>query len=297
MKPRVVGFIGLGAMGEPMAANLIAAGFTVRAWTRTTAKIAALRGATACRHPREVSEGAHFVITMLPDDAAVESVTVGAEGILAGLGPGATHISMSTISVAFTRKLADMHVRSGCGFIAAPVFGRPDAARTRTLWIVPGGETRLLEKADPLFKALGQGTFPQQRAEHAALVKLAGNFLIGATVEAIGEALALAEKGGLDPEALLSMLCSTLFGSPVFKNYGARVARTDFVPPGFTVNLARKDFKLIQSAAAETKVPMPLADLVARRLTDAIRLGRGEYDFAGFASVIREAAGLAPGRK
>lgn len=287
-----VGFLGLGAMGGPMAANLVNAGFNVRVWNRSPAKASALLGAVACRTPREAAEGSAFVITMLADDASVEGVTVGADGILAGLAPGATHIGMSTVSVAATKKFVDMHLRSGCHYLAAPVFGRPDAARARMLWIVPGGEARHLDKADPIFKALGQGTFRQASAEQAALAKLAGNFLIGATIEAIGEALALAEKGGLDPEALLGMLGGTLFGSPVFKNYGARIARTEFVPPGFTVTLARKDFRLIQEAAADGKVPMPLADLVASRLSDAIRLGRGDYDFAGLATVIREQAGL-----
>jgi 3-hydroxyisobutyrate dehydrogenase-like beta-hydroxyacid dehydrogenase len=124
------------------------------------------------------------------------------------------------------------------------------------------------------------------------LAKLAGNFLIGATVEALGEALTLAEKGGLDPERLLAMLTSTLFGSPVVKNYGARIARTEFVPPGFALGLAGKDFRLIHEAARELQVPMPVADLVSQRLAQAMTQGREQYDFAGFASVIREAAGL-----
>jgi 3-hydroxyisobutyrate dehydrogenase-like beta-hydroxyacid dehydrogenase len=287
-----VGFLGLGSMGGPMAVNLVQAGFSVRVWNRSPAKAARILGATACRTPREAAEGTAFTITMLADDAAVENVLIGPDGLLAGLPPGAVHIGMSTISVAGTKKLVDMHQRAGCHYLAAPVFGRPEAAKSRMLWIVPGGESRFIDKADPIFKALGQGTFPQATADQAALAKLAGNFLIGATIEAIGEALSLAEKGGLDPEALLGMLGGTLFGSPVFKNYGARIARTEFVPPGFTVTLARKDFRLVQEAAADGKVPMPLADLVAARLTDAIRLGRGEYDFAGFASVIREQAGL-----
>lgn len=287
-----IGFLGLGGMGFPMAANLVAAGFRVRAWNRSPGKAAALTGATACRTPREAALGAEFVLTMLADDAAVEGVTGGPDGILAGLTPGSVHIGMSTISVAATRRLARLHADQGCGFIAAPVFGRPEAAKARQLWIVPGGDAELLRRAEPVFAALGQGTFPQAVAEHAALAKLAGNFLIGATIEGLGEALSLGEKGGLDPERLLAMLTGTLFGSPVVRNYGARIARTEFVPPGFTLMLARKDFRLIQEAAREQDVPMPLAELVSDRLTEAIRLGREGYDFAGFASVIREEAGL-----
>jgi 3-hydroxyisobutyrate dehydrogenase-like beta-hydroxyacid dehydrogenase len=203
---------------------------------------------------------------------------------------------MSTISLAATRRLARAHADAGRGFLAAPVFGRPEAARARLLWIVPGGDPELVRRAEPLFRALGQGSFPQPTAEQAVLAKLAGNFLIGATIEALGEALALAEKGGLDPERLLEMLTATLFGSPVVKNYGTRIARTEFTPPGFALPLARKDFRLILEAARETATPMPLAELVADRLTEALRLGRDGYDFAGLASVIREEAGLAEKR-
>jgi 3-hydroxyisobutyrate dehydrogenase-like beta-hydroxyacid dehydrogenase len=291
-----IGFLGLGSMGFPMAANLVAGGFGVRVWNRTPGKAAGLAGVTVCRTPREAASGAEFVLTMLADDAAVEGATGGPDGLLAGLAPGAVHVGMSTISVAATARLARQHAEGGRGFIAAPVFGRPEAARARQLWIVPGGDAELLRRAEPVFAALGQGTFPQTAAEHAALAKLAGNFLIGATIEALGEALSLGEKGGLDPERLLAMLAGTLFGSPVVKNYGARIARTEFVPPGFTLTLARKDFRLIQEAARDQKVPMPLAELVSDRLTEAIRLGRDGYDFAGFASVIREEAGLAARR-
>jgi 3-hydroxyisobutyrate dehydrogenase-like beta-hydroxyacid dehydrogenase len=287
-----IGFAGLGAMGFPMAANLVAAGFTVRAWNRSPGKVTALAGAIACRTPRDAASGADLVITMLADDAAVEGVTDGPDGILAGLPPGGAHISMSTISVAAVAGLARRHADGQHGFLAAPVFGRPEAARARQLWIVPGGDAELIRQAHPVFAALGQGTFPQDTPEHAALAKLAGNFLIGATIEALGEALTLAEKGGLDPERLLSMLTSTLFGSPVVKNYGARIARTEFVPPGFALGLAGKDFRLIQEAAKDLQAPMPLAELVSQRLAQAVNLGRDQYDFAGFASVIREAAGL-----
>ncbi len=288
----VVGFLGLGGMGFPMAANLVSAGFTVRAWNRSPDKAKALAGATPCATPRDAATGAEFVISMLADDAAVEGATNGPDGLLAGLSPGATHISMSTISVAATRRLAQSHAERKCGFLAAPVFGRPEAAKAKLLFIVPGGDAGLIQRAEPLFNAMGQGTFPQKTAEHSALAKLAGNFMIGATVEALGEALSLGEKAGLDPEQLLAMLAGTIFGSPVVKNYGARIARTEFLPPGFTLSLARKDFRLIQEAAREQGAPMPLAELVADRLTEAIRLGREGYDFAGFASVIREETGL-----
>jgi 3-hydroxyisobutyrate dehydrogenase-like beta-hydroxyacid dehydrogenase len=287
-----VAFLGLGAMGAPMAANLVSAGFAVRAWNRSPDRALALVGATPAATPREAATGAEFAITMLADDAAVEQVSLGAEGLLAGLADGGMHLGMSTISLAATRHLAEAHADRGRNYLAAPVFGRPDAAKARLLWIVPGGAAEAIARAAPIFAVLGQGTFPMATAEQAALAKLAGNFLIGAAVEALGEALVLAEKGGIDPEQMLALLTGTLFGTPLYRNYGSRIARTEFTPPGFAMPLALKDFRLILEAAAEVEAPMPLAELVEDRLAVALGRGRAGYDFAGLATVIREEAGL-----
>jgi 3-hydroxyisobutyrate dehydrogenase-like beta-hydroxyacid dehydrogenase len=287
-----IGCIGAGAMGAPMAANLVAAGFTVRVWNRSADKARAIREATVTATPRAAAEGADVVISMLADDAAVDAVTLGADGVLAGLGAAAVHLSMSTLSIAGVRRLAAMHAEAGRRFVAAPVFGRPEAAKAKLLWIVAGGPTDVVTSLAPVFAALGQGSFAFATPEQAALAKLAGNFLIGATIESLSEALVLGEKGGIAPEALLDLFTSTLFGSPVVKNYGARIARTEFTPPGFALSLAQKDFRLIRAASAEHGAPMPVAELVAQRLDETARQGRAEYDFAGFASVIREAAGL-----
>lgn len=286
-----VAFLGLGAMGAPMAANLVAAGFTVRVWNRSRDR-AAIPGAERANSPREAVAGAALAITMLADDAAVEGVTLGPNGLLSGLGAEAVHVGMSTVSLAATRRLVAAHQENNRAYLAAPVFGRPEAAKAKLLWIVPGGPSEAISRAAPAFAALGQGTFPLPSAEQAALAKLAGNFLIGATIEALGEALVLAEKGGLDPEQLVALLTGTLFGAPIYKGYGSRIARTEFTPAGFAIPLALKDFRLISEAANELGAPMPVAALVRERITQALRLGRENYDFAGLASVIREAAGL-----
>jgi 3-hydroxyisobutyrate dehydrogenase-like beta-hydroxyacid dehydrogenase len=286
-----VAFLGLGAMGAPMAANLVAAGFTVRVWNRSRQR-AAIPGAERAESPGEAARGAAFAITMLADDAAVEAVTLGPDGLLAGLSAAAVHLGMSTISLAATRRLVAAHEESGVVYLAAPVFGRPEAAKAKLLWIVPGGPAEAIERAAPVFAALGQGTFPLRSAEQAALAKLAGNFLIGATIESLGEALVLAEKGGLDPEQLLALLTGTLFGAPIYKNYGLRIARTEFTPPGFALSLALKDFQLISEAASELGAPMPVAELVRDRISAALRAGGEHDDFAGFTVGIREAARL-----
>lgn len=291
-----VAFLGLGAMGAPMASNLLAAGFTVRAWNRSAHRTESLAGAIPCLTPREAATGAEFAVSMLADDAAVESVTFGEAGLLAGLAPGAVHIGMSTVSVAVTERLASAHQDSGRHYLAAPVFGRPDAAKQKLLWIVPGGAAATIDRAAPILAVLGQGTWPMPTAPQAALLKLVGNFMIGATIETLGEALVLAEKGGLDPERALAMLTGTLFSAPIYKNYGPRIARTEFTPPGFALALGLKDVRLVLEAARDTSTPMPLAELIRDRISEALRLGRDDHDFAGFATVIREEAGLSPRR-
>lgn len=293
---RTVGFLGAGAMGAPMAANLVAAGYAVRLWNRSPEKARAVAGATVVLTPRQAAAAADVVISMLADDSSVTAVVQGPDGLLASMAKGTTHVSMSTLSVAGVRRLASLHAERGIRFIAAPVFGRPEAAKAKLLFVVPGGPKEEVEALTPLFMAMGQAIYPFPTPEQAALAKLAGNFLIGATIESVAESLVLAEKGGIDPTAMLDLLTGTIFGSPVVKNYGGRIARTEFIPPGFALPLAQKDFRLIREAARDAGVPMPVAHLVADRLDRAADAGRKDHDFAGLATVIREDAGLPPHR-
>jgi 3-hydroxyisobutyrate dehydrogenase-like beta-hydroxyacid dehydrogenase len=289
-----IGFIGLGRMGRPMAANLVAAGFTVRTWNRTPGKAPA--GAVECRSPREVAEQCAIVATMLADDAALEQVTFGDGGLLAGLRRGGIHVSMSTISVALSRKLREAHSAAGQGYVAAPVFGRPEAAQKKQLWIVCGGEQKDLAACERLFTALGRGTFTVAEAPQANVVKLIGNFLIATTIESLGEATAVAEKAGLDPTRLVEFFGGTMFGSTVFTGYGARVAATEFEPAGFAMPLALKDVTLALQAGHELRAPLPMASLLRDRLLAALARGRDGWDWSGLTSVAREEAGLPPRR-
>jgi 3-hydroxyisobutyrate dehydrogenase-like beta-hydroxyacid dehydrogenase len=289
-----IGFIGLGRMGRPMAANLVAAGFTVRTWNRTPGK--APPGAVECRSPREVAEQCAIVATMLADDAALEQVTFGDGGLLAGLRRGGIHVSMSTISVALSRKLREAHSAAGQGYVAAPVFGRPEAAQKKQLWIVCGGEQKDLAACERLFTALGRGTFTVAEAPQANVVKLIGNFLSATTIESLGEATAVAEKAGLDPTRLVEFFGGTMFGSTVFTGYGARVAATEFEPAGFAMPLALKDVTLALQAGHELRAPLPMASLLRDRLLAALARGRDGWDWSGLTSVAREEAGLPPRR-
>jgi 3-hydroxyisobutyrate dehydrogenase-like beta-hydroxyacid dehydrogenase len=279
-----------------MARNLVQAGFDVRVWNRTAARTRDVPGARPAPTPAAACDGADFAVSMLADDAAVEATALGPDGVLAGLPKGAVHVGASTVSVALCRRLAEAHAAKGVGYLAAPVFGRPDAAAAKQLWILPGGAPADIERCSALFAALGQGTFPMGSAPQASLAKLLGNFMIASTIEMLGESLALAEKAGLDPSRLLAMLTGTLFGAPVVKRYGQLVADTAFEPAGFALALGLKDVNLVLGAGEELRVPLPLASLVRERMLTALARGRERFDWSGFASVIREAAGLEPVR-
>ena len=240
-----IGFIGLGQMGAAMAANLLKAGHEVAVYNRTASKTEALvrLGAQAQRSVEAVCE-ADTVITMLSDDAALEGVVFGQGGVLASLKKGAAHISSSTISVALSKRLAAAHAAAGQTYLAAPVFGRPDAAASGKLVVVVGGPAGLIDTYMPLFKDLGQKTFVMSnKPENANLVKLSGNFLIAAVIESLGEALALIGKGGLDQQQYLDLLTSTLFDAPVYKTYGRLIVERRFEPAGFAAPLGQKDIR------------------------------------------------------
>jgi len=291
-----IAFLGLGAMGLSMARNLVAAGFNVRVWNRTASKAREVPGAQPAATPAAACEGADFAVSMLADDAAVETTVLGPGGALTRLERGAIHIGCSTISVALCRRLVETHAAARVGFVAAPVFGRPEAAAAKQLWIVPGGAQADLERCAPIFAALGQGVFPLGSAPHASLTKLLGNFMIASTIEMLGESLVAAEKGGLEPARFLEIITGTLFDAPIFKRYGQLVVDTAFEPAGFHLHLGLKDMRLALEATEELKTPLPLASLVRERMLAAMALGRDHFDWSGFTSVIREASGLPPVR-
>ena len=290
-----VGFIGLGRMGAGMAANLLKAGHEVNVYNRTAAKSEALvaRGAKAADSIEKVCRG-DAVITMLADDEAVESVTLGERGLLKSLPAGGLHISSSTISVALSTKLAQRHAAAGQRFIAAPVFGRPSVAAMGQLFVVAAGEPSALDAAAPLFAAIGQRTFVVATTPHRAnLVKLSGNFLIATVIESLGEALALVGKGGIDRHQYLEILTSTLFDVPVYKTYGALIAGKKFKPAGFAAPLGHKDIRLTLAAAEDLRVPLPFAGVLHDRFLTLLAHGGDQLDWSAIGAIAAEDAGLA----
>ena len=217
-----VGFIGLGHMGAGMAANLLKAGHEVSVYNRTPGKTAPLAelGAHVATTIAEACQG-EAVMTMLANDEAVESVAYGEAGLLASLRPGGLHVSSSTIGIALAERLTASHASANQHFVAAPVFGRPDAAAAGQLFVAAAGAEAALAIAAPLLAAIGKQTFVMsEQPSRANLVKLSGNFLIASVIESLGEALALVGKGGVDKQLYLDLLTSTLFGAPVYKTYG-----------------------------------------------------------------------------
>jgi 3-hydroxyisobutyrate dehydrogenase-like beta-hydroxyacid dehydrogenase len=288
-----IGFLGLGQMGQGMASNLIAAGHQLTVYNRSSGKTDALlkRGTTAAKTPAEACHG-DAVITMLADDKAVEEVAFGEDGIIATLPKSAIHISSSTISVAMSEKLTQAHAKAGQLFVAAPVFGRPDAAAAGKLFIAAAGEKAALQDCAPLFDAIGQRTFILGETPSAAnLVKLSGNFLIASVIESLGEAMALVGKGGVDLHAYLDLLTSTLFSAPVYKTYGELIAGGKFEPAGFAAPLGQKDIRLTLAAAEELQVPMPLANLLRDRFLTLLANGGEKLDWSAIGKLAAKDSG------
>ncbi|WP_018718284.1 NAD(P)-dependent oxidoreductase [Arhodomonas aquaeolei] len=288
-----VGFIGLGAMGAPMATNLVRAGFDVTVHNRTAAKARPLAdaGAAVADTPAGVAAGG-VVITMLADDAAVRAVTLGEDGIVGRLGEGGLHVMMSTVAAETSHELARRHAEHGEQVLVAPVFGRPDMAEAAKLNICVSGDDDAKARARPFLDAMGVGVWDFGEEFGAAnIVKLAGNFMIAAASEAMGEAYTLCEGHGIDRNSVHELLSSTLFASPVHQGYGARIAARTYQPAGFPMPLGLKDLTLAGEAAAQARVPMPLADLCRQRLIAGIAHGREDWDWAGLAQGVSDDAG------
>ncbi|MCM3878786.1 MAG: NAD(P)-dependent oxidoreductase [Vicinamibacterales bacterium] len=289
-----IGFIGLGRMGSGMAANVLGAGHEVTVYNRTagTAEGLVERGARVAPCVADACRG-EAVVTMLADDSAVESVVFSEKGVIASLRKGAIHVSMSTISLALAERLTVAHANAGQRFVAAPVFGRPEAAAAAKLFIVAAGAPDAVDACLPLFDAMGQKTFPiADQPKAASLVKLSGNFLIASVIEGLGEAMALVGKAGIDRRRYLDLLTSTLFTAPVYKTYGGLITEEKFEPPGFAAPLGHKDIRLTLAAAESLRVPMPFASVLHDRFLTLLAHGGETLDWSAIGRLAAQDAGL-----
>lgn len=265
----MIGFIGLGQLGLPMATNLLNAGYALRVYNRTASKAGALvaQGAHLASRPADAVTSGGIVATIVWDDAALESVVM-SDGFLERLGPGGIHLSMSTVLPETSKKLAAIHAQHDCVYIDATVFGRPEAAVARNLWIPFAGPQQAKERVRPLLKAMGgQGIFDFGEEVGAAnIVKLVGNFLIVSAGYSMREALSMAQNNGVDPKAVVDMLTSTLFSAPIYQNYGKRIA--EGTAP-FQSAIPLKDVNLFRTTAQQVELPTPIASLLDTLLRSA----------------------------
>jgi 3-hydroxyisobutyrate dehydrogenase-like beta-hydroxyacid dehydrogenase len=250
-----IGFIGLGDLGQPIARNLIQAGYPLKVYNRTASKAEPLvaLGANLSCSPRDVLTPGGIVVTVVSDDAALEDVVM-SEGFLEQLRPGGIHLSMSTVSPDLARKLAALHAQHGSIYVEAPVFGRREAAEAQQLWICLAGPAAAKERVRPLLETTGQGIFDFGEAAGAAvIVKLCGNFMGSAASQAMAEALSLAQRNGLDATQVIDMLTQTLFSAPIYQSYGKVIARDPEHRPLHWISV--KDVGLFNAAATEAGSP------------------------------------------
>ncbi len=290
-----VAFLGTGRMGLPMARNLARAGHTVVAWNRTPERAAPLAadGVEVAGSVADAVRGAEVAITMLADDRALGSVVFPPQGVAGTLAEDAVHLGMSTVGASLSRRLAGRHASRGQRYVAAPVFGRPDAAEAARLKIVAAGDAEGIERCRPLFAALGDRVFELgPDAPAANVVKLCGNFVLASMIRALGEAFALARKSGVEAAALEEVLSGTLLGSPAFPAYARQIVEGRWDPPGMRMRLGLKDVRLVLAAADAAEVPMPLASLLRDSLLSGVARGHGELDWAALAALVAEDAGL-----
>jgi 3-hydroxyisobutyrate dehydrogenase-like beta-hydroxyacid dehydrogenase len=288
-----VGFIGLGAMGRAMAANLLKAGHHVRVWNRSRAPADELArlGAEPVREAGMAFGG--IVISMLAADDAVREIFL-TPGLLESAPPDTVHVNMATISVGFAQWLAAEHRRHGIQYVAAPVFGRPEAVAAGQLNIVAAGDAAAIDRVQPLLDAIGQRTWRLGPEPHQAnAVKVAGNFMIAAAIESMAESAVMVERYGVDSAELLKVLTNTLFAAPVYKNYGALIVDRRYEPAAFRLALGLKDMRLVLEAAEGARTPMPFASVLHDHLLEAVAQGDGDRDWSALAEVVRRHAGQA----
>lgn len=288
-----VGFIGLGAMGSAMASNLIKAGHEVTVWNRSpgpTEPLASL-GAKVAKTADRAAQG-DVLFSMLANDQAVRQVFVD-DGLLDGMDKGTVHVNHATISVALAREMTEEHARRGLDYLAAPVFGRPDVAAAGKLNMLAAGKPALIERLRPLLEAMASRIWPLgEQPERANVVKIAGNFMLGAAIESMAEASALTRAHGVSAADFLEVMTSTLFAAPAYQGYAKLIAESRYTPAGFALPLGYKDIGLALAAADATRVPLPLAGLLRDSLLEALAAGKEDVDWSIMAEVAARRAHL-----
>ena len=290
-----VGFIGLGRMGQAMAARVLAAEHDLVVYNRSPEKVRELvkGGALPAETIAEACQDREIVITMVTDDAALREVTLGAKGIKQSMPAGSVHLCMGTHGAAIIQQLAAVHNDAKQTLVAAPVLGRPEAVTAGLLSIVAAGPEESLRKCDPLFKAIGKRTFlAGNKPEGAIAIKLSNNFVLGCAIEAMSESFALIRKYGVSPQVFYEVMTEGLFAAPAYKTYGKIIVDESFDKVGFSTLTALKDARLIFEAADLARVPLPSGSVWRDRLLSAAAHGEGDLDWAVMARDQGRSSGL-----
>jgi 3-hydroxyisobutyrate dehydrogenase-like beta-hydroxyacid dehydrogenase len=285
-----IGFIGLGQMGRGMASRLIDSGHQLVVWNRTrnTTEAFAARGAVVAGSPADTL-AADIVITMLADDASVESVWI-TSGLLQKLPATTVHLNMASVSLRMGQQLDNLHLQHGSAYVSAPVFGRPAFAERGELDIIAAGAPSAIARCEPLFQVLGRRWFNVAAdAPKANAVKVARNFLLATIIESLGESFALVEKAGVDPQVFFDIITSTAMNAPAYKNYGQLMLENP-ANPTFTLTLGLKDVELALQTAQDLNVPLPTATLLREQHLKAIACGYGERDWAALGTYLMDSA-------
>jgi 3-hydroxyisobutyrate dehydrogenase-like beta-hydroxyacid dehydrogenase len=285
-----IAFLGTGLMGSAIVPLLLKRGHELTVWNRTRARVAPLvkLGAVAADSPAEAVKQSEVVFSMLMDDQGMEELTFGSYGLLEALSEGAIHVSLSTISVELSQRLTVEHATRKRGFLAAPVFGRPNIAAEGRLWIVTAGKQDALEKVQPLLASFSRGiTVVGDKPYKAHALKIGGNFLITAMIASLSEGFVYAESQSIDPALYIEAVNAALFQSPFYAAYGKVMLHPPEMP-GATIALGQKDMRLFREAAAATNTRTPLADHFQEQLNQASDAGLRDHDWAaGYYQFIR----------
>jgi 2-hydroxy-3-oxopropionate reductase len=286
-----IGFIGLGIMGKPMARNLLKAGYplVVHNRSRTAVEELSKEGAQAAGSSKEVAERAEVLITMLPDSPDVEVVYAGEQGIFTGAKPGMLLIDMSSISPVVARKLAGEAEKRGLNMIDAPVSGGEAGAISATLSIMIGGKATAVERAMPIFQALGKNIVHVGDAGAGQVTKAANQMVVGTTIAIVSEALVLAAKAGVDPAKVRQALLGGFAQSKILEAHGQKMLERNF-KPGFRIRLHEKDMKIALATGSEYGVPLMVTSQVAQMMTAMKSMGNGDLDHSGLVKFVEQLA-------
>lgn len=291
MQP-AIGFMGLGIMGSPMAANLLKAGFAVTVYNRTAAKAEPLlaQGATVAASPRELAEAVDLLIVMVTGPEAIQDLLWGKDGAFRALGPGKTLINMSSVAPRFSRELDSVLTGAGTTFIDAPVSGSKKAAEDKALIILASGPQEAVERVTPVLSAMGKKVVYCGAAGQGSMMKMTINLLLGLMMAGLAEAVAFGKAGGLSPEAVLEVVHAGPLSCGLFQLKTEMLTQGVF-PAQFPLKHMTKDAKFIIDTAYETGAGAPLGHLLLHLYRRGLSLGLGDEDFAAIYRVLEAPQG------